>query len=64
MPVCVLTRLWFNFMDGLVERELGLAGAWGEVKNEFGDRVADSAHPLGAVALPRRPLCRPGHFVH
>jgi archaetidylinositol phosphate synthase len=47
VPVCVLTRLWFNLMDGLVARELGLAGAWGEVKNEFGDRVADAAIFLG-----------------
>jgi len=47
VPVCVLTRLLFNLMDGLVARELALAGAWGEVKNEFGDRLADSAIFLG-----------------
>jgi CDP-diacylglycerol--glycerol-3-phosphate 3-phosphatidyltransferase len=47
VPVCVLVRLGFNLMDGLVARELGLAGAWGEVKNEFGDRLADSAIFLG-----------------
>ena len=47
VPVCVLTRLLFNLMDGLVAREMGLAGAWGEVTNEFGDRLADSAIFLG-----------------
>jgi CDP-diacylglycerol--glycerol-3-phosphate 3-phosphatidyltransferase len=43
VPLCVLARLLLNLMDGLVARELGLAGVWGEVKNEFGDRVADTA---------------------
>jgi archaetidylinositol phosphate synthase len=44
---CVLVRLLLNLMDGLVARELGLADAWGEVKNEFGDRIADAAIFLG-----------------
>jgi len=43
VPPCVLTRLLFNLMDGLVARESGVADAWGEVKNEFGDRIADAA---------------------
>ena len=47
VPVCVLARLGCNLMDGLVARELGLAGAWGEVKNEFGDRLADVVTFLG-----------------
>lgn len=47
VPPCVLLRLLFNLMDGLVAREQGLADAWGEVKNEFGDRLADSAIFLG-----------------
>jgi len=47
VPPCVLARLGANLLDGLVARELGLADAWGEVKNEFGDRVADSAILLG-----------------
>jgi archaetidylinositol phosphate synthase len=47
VPPCVLVRLLLNLMDGLVAREVGLAGAWGEVKNEFGDRVADAAIFLG-----------------
>ena len=47
VPPCVLVRLLLNLMDGLVAREMGLASAWGEVKNEFGDRVADTAIFLG-----------------
>ena len=40
---CVLIRLLFNLMDGQVARALNLADDWGEVKNEFGDRIADAA---------------------
>jgi phosphatidylglycerophosphate synthase len=47
VPLCVLARLVLNLMDGLVARELSLASPWGEVKNEFGDRVADAAIFLG-----------------
>lgn len=47
VPLCVLVRLLLNLMDGLVAREIGLASTWGEVKNEFGDRVADTAIFLG-----------------
>jgi phosphatidylglycerophosphate synthase len=36
-------------MDGLVARGLGLADTWGEVKNEFGDRIADIAVLLALV---------------
>lgn len=39
---CVLSRLLLNLMDGQVARALDLADDWGEVKNEFGDRLADS----------------------
>jgi CDP-diacylglycerol--glycerol-3-phosphate 3-phosphatidyltransferase len=42
VPPCVLVRLLLNLMDGQVARALNLADEWGEVKNEFGDRVADS----------------------
>jgi len=42
MP-CVLIRLLLNLMDGQVARALNLADDWGEVKNEFGDRIADAA---------------------
>lgn len=47
VPPCLLLRLLLNLMDGLVARALGLASAWGEVKNEFGDRVADALVFLG-----------------
>jgi CDP-diacylglycerol---glycerol-3-phosphate 3-phosphatidyltransferase len=39
---CVLIRLLLNLMDGQVARGLNLADNWGEVKNEFGDRIADA----------------------
>jgi CDP-diacylglycerol--glycerol-3-phosphate 3-phosphatidyltransferase len=41
VPPCALLRLLFNLMDGMLAREIELADAWGEVKNEFGDRIAD-----------------------
>jgi CDP-diacylglycerol--glycerol-3-phosphate 3-phosphatidyltransferase len=43
VPPCVLIRLLLNLMDGQVARALNLADDWGEVKNEFGDRIADTA---------------------
>ena len=47
VPPCVLLRLLLNLMDGQVARAMGLADAWGEVKNEFGDRIADMTIFLG-----------------
>jgi CDP-diacylglycerol--glycerol-3-phosphate 3-phosphatidyltransferase len=47
---CVLIRLLLNLMDGQVARALNLADEWGEVKNEFGDRVAD-AMIFGAIGI-------------
>lgn len=47
VAACALLRLGFNLMDGLVAREMGIADAWGEVMNEFGDRVADGIIFLG-----------------
>jgi CDP-diacylglycerol--glycerol-3-phosphate 3-phosphatidyltransferase len=47
---CVLIRLLLNLMDGQVARALHLADDWGEVKNEFGDRLAD-ALIFGAIGL-------------
>jgi CDP-diacylglycerol--glycerol-3-phosphate 3-phosphatidyltransferase len=44
---CVSLRLVFNLLDGQVARASGLANTWGEVKNEFGDRLADAAIFLG-----------------
>ena len=49
VPPCVLLRLVLNLLDGQVARAQGLADTWGEVKNEFGDRVADVAVFLGLV---------------
>ena len=43
VPIGLLLRLFFNLMDGQVARGLGVADKWGEVKNEFGDRIADAA---------------------
>lgn len=43
VPPLVLVRLLLNLMDGQVARSLKLADDWGEVKNEFGDRVADAS---------------------
>lgn len=47
VPPSVLIRLFLNLMDGQVARGMGLADAWGEVKNEFGDRIADAVILLG-----------------
>jgi CDP-diacylglycerol--glycerol-3-phosphate 3-phosphatidyltransferase len=41
VPPCLLLRLVLNLLDGQVARAMGLASAWGEVKNEFADRLAD-----------------------
>ena len=43
----VLLRLTLNLLDGLVARELQMADTFGELKNEFGDRIADVAIFLG-----------------
>jgi CDP-diacylglycerol--glycerol-3-phosphate 3-phosphatidyltransferase len=50
MPVVVVVRTALNALDGLVAKRTGLARPWGEVLNEFCDRVADVAL-LGSVAL-------------
>jgi phosphatidylglycerophosphate synthase len=49
VPPCVFLRLLFNLMDGQIARNLGLANAWGDAKNEFGDRIADAIIFLGLV---------------
>jgi CDP-diacylglycerol--glycerol-3-phosphate 3-phosphatidyltransferase len=46
-PPAVLLRLTFNLLDGMLAREIEVAGPWGEIKNEFGDRVADAAVFVG-----------------
>ena len=47
VPPCLILRLICNLLDGQVARAQKLANAWGEAKNEFGDRVADAAIFLG-----------------
>jgi len=45
-------RLAANALDGLVARDRGLARPWGEVFNEFSDRLADAAVLLGLALNP------------
>ena len=47
-----IARLAANALDGLVARRLGVARAWGEVFNEFGDRLADCAVLVGLALVP------------
>lgn len=63
VPVICIVRTALNALDGLVAHRTGLARPWGEVLNEFCDRLADvallggvalaapSAHLLGAIAV-------------
>jgi CDP-diacylglycerol--glycerol-3-phosphate 3-phosphatidyltransferase len=57
IPIVVLVRTALNALDGLVARRTGLARPWGEVINEFSDRLSDVAI-LGGLALasPTLPL--------
>ncbi len=50
VPFVAIVRTALNALDGLVARDTGLARPWGEVLNEFSDRVADLAL-VGAVAF-------------
>ena len=50
VPIVTVARTALNALDGLVARELGLARPWGEVLNEFCDRLADLAL-IGGLAL-------------
>lgn len=45
-------RLAANALDGLVARKSGLARPWGEVYNEFSDRLADAAIFAGLALNP------------
>ena len=49
IPAVAIGRTALNALDGLVARDTGLARAWGEVLNEFCDRVADVALLTGAA---------------
>lgn len=63
VPVVAVVRTALNALDGLVAKRTGLARPWGEVLNEFCDRLADVAlvggaalaapaeHLLGALAV-------------
>jgi phosphatidylglycerophosphate synthase len=49
-PVAAIGRTALNALDGLVAKRTGTARAWGEVLNEFSDRLADMVL-LGGLAL-------------
>ncbi len=49
-PAVALLRTALNALDGLVAKRTGKARPWGEVLNEFSDRLADVAL-LGGLAL-------------
>jgi phosphatidylglycerophosphate synthase len=49
-PVVTLGRTALNALDGMVAKRTGRARAWGEVLNEFSDRLADVAL-LGGLAV-------------
>ena len=48
IPVVAIGRTALNALDGLVARDLGVARPFGEVLNEFCDRLADVALLVGA----------------
>jgi phosphatidylglycerophosphate synthase len=50
VPFVALVRTVLNALDGLVAQRTGLARPWGEVLNEFCDRLADVAM-IGGLAL-------------
>lgn len=50
IPLVAIGRTALNALDGLVARDTGLARPWGEVLNEFCDRLADVAL-LGGASL-------------
>src|SRR5215208_4784411 len=53
VPVVAIARTALNALDGLVAQRTGLARPWGEVLNEFCDRLADLALLSGlALAEP------------
>lgn len=52
IPPLALGRTALNALDGLVARATGLARPWGEVLNEFCDRLADVALFTGVALAP------------
>ncbi|MBI2171411.1 MAG: CDP-alcohol phosphatidyltransferase family protein [Chloroflexi bacterium] len=53
IPVIVLLRLALNALDGMVAKDLGVARPWGEVLNEFSDRLSDVALFGGLAFVPK-----------
>lgn len=49
VALLLLLRLAFNLMDGQIARRRGVAGPWGEVKNEIGDRLSDAVILIGLL---------------
>lgn len=52
VPILVFARTAFNALDGLVSRSLGSDSKFGEVLNEFLDRLSDSAIFFGLALAP------------
>src|SRR5205814_4910265 len=50
VPIVAVVRTALNALDGLVAKRIDVARPWGEVINEFCDRLADVAL-IGGVAL-------------
>jgi phosphatidylglycerophosphate synthase len=52
VPPLVLARTALNALDGMVAVDTGVARPWGEVLNEFCDRLADVALFAGVALAP------------
>jgi CDP-diacylglycerol--glycerol-3-phosphate 3-phosphatidyltransferase len=52
IPAIVFLRLALNALDGMVAKDLGVARPWGEVLNEFSDRLSDVALFSGLAFVP------------
>lgn len=52
IPPIAIGRTALNALDGLVARDTGLARPWGEVLNEFSDRLSDVALMTGLALAP------------
>ena len=47
VPVFAFVRTALNALDGLVSRKMGVASGYGEVLNEFSDRISDAVIFMG-----------------
>ena len=52
VPFVALLRIALNALDGMVAKDLGVARPWGEVLNEFCDRLSDVALFVGLLLAP------------